>query len=674
MNSKQVYEICQKLKPIIGKKADKLWFMYLAEDEKGRKTLALDIEIAAEKILKNAPLINESILLQPPTSKTSGEFLIGDIIYNNKKISTLYLKSEDFIKQVGIFSITGEGKTNLALLMVLQLLKKRIPFIVVDWKRSWRSILSLSDKFPELNNLQIFTVGRSINPFYWNPFRPPPNIHHETWISVVTEVLEKSHLGGLGVADIFIKIYEKLFREFKLKNNHKNSNDTMYPNFFDGARILDKVKAYGRELLWKQSASRIFKSFTFGPSSKAFNSRHPIKLENLLEKPVILELDQEMSTPLRTFFTEIILRFIHLYRLGQGETESLRHVLFLEEIHNLFPKTRAEQEKFSSIEYVYREIRAFGQGLVSITQHPSLLPIYILGNCHTQIFLGLQHERDVRSARESLFLKREQEDYLDKLKVGEGIVKVKGRISPCLVKFPLVPIKKGIITDQALKLRNTLFTLSAPKQPEIKRFKHFSLNHKNNKNQTETPLLEDIAKHPLSSLVKRYKRLGLSARKGNELKNRTCSKGLIIPRRIITKTTQILLLELTERGKALLRDSGYEFKESKEVREGIEHKFWKEKIAEYYRNKGYKVSIEKPVNGQTDIIIEEKGKKIAIEIETGKSDAIQNIIKDIRAGFDTVISVATNIMVENEIRKKLQEKNIIDKRIKIISVSGFDIK
>ncbi|MEW6686875.1 MAG: DUF87 domain-containing protein, partial [Candidatus Edwardsbacteria bacterium] len=157
MKTMEIFETCQKLKPIIGKKADKLWHCYLAEDEKGRKDLALDIEIIAEKLLRKAPLQNEPILLQPPSPpQASGEFLLGNIIYNDKRVSQLYLRSEDFIKQIGIFSITGEGKTNLAFLLALQLLKKKIPFLVVDWKRSWRDLLSLSDKFPELNNLQIF--------------------------------------------------------------------------------------------------------------------------------------------------------------------------------------------------------------------------------------------------------------------------------------------------------------------------------------------------------------------------------------------------------------------------------------------------------------------------------------------------------------------------------------
>ena len=211
--SEQIEETCKKLKPIIGDKADKLWYMYLAEDAKGRKDLALDIEIIAEKLLKKEALEKQSILLEPPSVEDAkGSFPLGDIIYNDQELYPLYLKHKDFINQVGIFAITGEGKTNLAYLLALQLLKSKTPFIVIDWKRSWRNLLSLKDEFPELKDVQVFTIGRDILPFLWNPFRQPPNADKELWISTISEVLEKSHISGPGVAYYFNRIYSKLFR------------------------------------------------------------------------------------------------------------------------------------------------------------------------------------------------------------------------------------------------------------------------------------------------------------------------------------------------------------------------------------------------------------------------------------------------------------------------------
>lgn len=670
--SNDVEELCKKLKPIIGDKADTLWYMYLAEDDKARREMALDIEIVAEKILKKDALSTQEILLRPPSEEDSkGTFHVGDVVYNQKTLHPLYLQPDDFIKQIGIFAVTGEGKTNLAYHLALQLLKSKTPFMVIDWKRSWRNLHSLQEKHPQLKDVQVYTVGRDVLPFFWNPFRPPPGANKELWISTIAEALEKSHLSGPGVAYYFNKIYRSMFRGLK---------DDYFPNFYDGMKEIDNIKAFQRELKWKQSAQRIFQTFTMGSAAKAFNVRNPIKFEELLEKPVILELDLEMPKPLRIFFSEIILRWIHLYRLGQGETEKLRHVLFLEEAHNLFSQSSSfYNNDTNSLENVYREVRAFGQGILTITQHPSMLPVYLLGNCHTQIYLGLQHADDIRTARKSLFLKYDEESYPCRLNVGECIIKIKNRIEPCLVKTPLIPVKKGFITDNWLKV-NTPACLpglhvgnSAHNAGYLPRH---NIQEKKGKHPFEkldphNRLLVDIFKYPLCGITKRYKKLNLNPKYGNKYKNLLISQGCIQPKKIITSKGWISLFDITKKGKIVLRDLGYEFKNKSE---GIIHQFWKHHISEYYRNKGFDVFVEHYyVNGRPDIIVKHKNRKIAVEIETGKSDFVKNVKRAGEAGFDEIICVATNRNVEDKIRCELKNKKITNKRVKITSVYSFDI-
>lgn len=75
----------------------------------------------------------------------------------------------------------------------------------------------------------------------------------------------------------------------------------------------------------------------------------------------------------------------------------------------------------------------------------------------------------------------------------------------------------------------------------------------------------------------------------------------------------------------------------------LEHEFWKHKIAEHMQTLGYTAALEEPVNGYTDIILQyEKGAKVAIEIETGKSDWRANIIKNLKKGIGHIILAVTN--------------------------------
>lgn len=439
MRDQDLKKICKKLKPLLGGRAEALWTAYAtAETPQSKLEAEALINMLATQYLGTA-IGEESVLLPPPSPEAAaGEFLLGTLWYGHKQLWPLYLRRENFIKHIGIFSITGGGKTNVSQLMLLGLLNKDIPFLVVDWKRSYHSLRSTP--FEKAQRIEVYSVGRKGHlPFHWNPLRGPPGVHPKTWISVVAEALERSHLSGMGVADILIETLDKKFEEAGFYKGQPEQ----YPNFFDAMEELERVQFRGRRMLWQDSCLRILRTFTFGPAAGAFNARHPLKLEELLDKPVIIELDQELPKPLRVFLSDILLRWIHLYRLAQGETEQLRHVTFLEEVHNLFPRTHAEHQATNSLENVFREIRGFGEGLVSITQHPSLIPIYILGNCNTQIYLGLQHEEDILTARRALFLESSEETFLDQLRVGEGIVKIKGRTGPCLVKFPRVPSATG---------------------------------------------------------------------------------------------------------------------------------------------------------------------------------------------------------------------------------------
>jgi hypothetical protein len=186
--------ICQKLKPLVGTRADALWIAYLTAQTPlaKRETEALIHMLAARYL--SSQVDDHKILLPPPSPEAaSGEFPLGKITYGRSESFPLYLRRENFIKHIGIFSITGGGKTNVAQILLLGLLEKNVPFLVLDWKRSYRALRALNR--PNTQKLRVFTVGRkSASMFRWNPLRGPPGVHPKTWISVVAEALEKSHL------------------------------------------------------------------------------------------------------------------------------------------------------------------------------------------------------------------------------------------------------------------------------------------------------------------------------------------------------------------------------------------------------------------------------------------------------------------------------------------------
>jgi len=79
---------------------------------------------------------------------------------------------------------------------------------------------------------------------------------------------------------------------------------------------------------------------------------------------------------------------------------------------------------------------------------------------------------------------------------------------------------------------------------------------------------------------------------------------------------------------------------------------------------------EHPVGGgkTVDLGIVKGGQRIAVEVETGKSDAIRNIRKDLEAGFDHVISVALTAGVKKKIERQLESAQLShDQSAKILT-------
>ena len=75
----------------------------------------------------------------------------------------------------------------------------------------------------------------------------------------------------------------------------------------------------------------------------------------------------------------------------------------------------------------------------------------------------------------------------------------------------------------------------------------------------------------------------------------------------------------------------------------LEHEYYKKLVKEQYQKKGYKVKEEVPIGGgkAVDLVATKDGRRVAIEVETGKSDAEANKRKCKEAGFTDIVIVNT---------------------------------
>lgn len=662
-------EICNKLKPILGEKVDRLWRAYLVEDTDGKREIEQILNMLyVDNINTNFSTKNIDTLVPPPAEKVRGEYPIGVVTYAGKSLYPFCLREHDWIKHVLIVGASGSGKTNLCFQVLKNFIHRNKPFLVLDWKRNYRDIVKESYG----KDVRVFTVGRDVAPFRFNPLIPPPGTSPKTWLKKLIEIIAHATFVGEGVMYLLQKALDKTYREFGLYGNKPVTN---YPTLKDLLKTIENTEAKGRESGWMSSTLRALGALTFGETGKTFNIRQQSDMADLLNHHVVLEMDSLTNTD-KIFLVESILLWIHHYRLSSPtqKREEFDHAIILEEAHHVIGKEKSDLVGGESItDVIIREIRELGESVIIIDQCPSLLSLPARGNTWCTIVLNLKDAKDVNSAASALLLESADKKILGRLDIGEAVAKIQGRWhKPFMINIPHIPIKKGSVNDNMIsEMMRPYSTYSTDESITTKEEKEIPQNEEQRKKDIgitpeEQILLKDIYTNKLSGVVERYRRLQWSRRKGNELKNSLLKKQLIDNEEIPTKSGRVVVLKLTKEGKLLFNKPI--LNKQSDIREGgITHEYWKNKYAEILRNKGFDITFEKPIGeGKTvDVVATKIHKKIAIEVETGRSDILSNINKCLQAKFDKIIVVAINERIESKI-KSLLEDNDLHQNPKII--------
>ena len=153
---------------------------------------------------------------------------------------------------------------------------------------------------------------------------------------------------------------------------------------------------------------------------------------------------------------------------------------------------------------------------------------------------------------------------------------------------------------------------------------------------------EAIASNPLQSVTDRDSDLGVSSYMGGKFRDQLIAKELIKKISINPggRGKRFNLLELTTNGRELLKDLDIRV-QTGAGRGGLEHQHFCTSIADYLTSRGMTAVIEDESLGvRADIAVKTTvGIGIAIEVECTRGNEIQNITKDLKAGFKHVVSL-----------------------------------
>jgi hypothetical protein len=460
-----------RLVPILGKEtATKLSRAYLLGDETVRERIFELLDVVKAAVMTKSGM-GSSILMEPPPEEVArdGSILIGNVTYGGKAMYPLSLKKSSFLTHIGIFGSSGYGKTNISYSLIKQLSDNEVPVIIFDFsKRNYRDMLSAGLK----SRMDIYTVGKNVSPFKFNPLIPPEGVQRSQWMKEFSSIFDHAYWLLGGGKHVVLKAMDAV-------SKHKDN-----PRLVD---LKDWLVKYGstnmpsRERNWLATAERPFESLCFRELGEVFDCEQGITPSEFFQpgRITVLELDSLDSSD-KTFFIEITLQWIRDWLLVSGSREVLKGVIILEEAHHVLNREKSKKLGSETVmDLIFREIRELGMGMIYIDQHPSLVSYPALGNTSNHIYMNLgldtQYSSDVQDASSMLGLNyQDQGSYLRKLPVGHGFVLSRNSMfpHPFTASFSEFMLTKGSVTDQMvfdlMKERNpfTKEALPAGSKPE----------------------------------------------------------------------------------------------------------------------------------------------------------------------------------------------------------------
>jgi len=506
---------------------------------------------------------------------------------------------------------SGAGKTTLIMQIIRQLISKKIPFPIFDFKRDYRHLIKI------YSDLWVFRYSD----LRLNLLQPPPGVSLNRWEQLICDLYAAIYGWFHGSRNMLQEYLHALYEE---KGKHATLPE-LYEKMIEAEERTRKRQEY-----FDVVTNRLFSTIT--NLGEVVNCKRSIPIEVLLKHPVVIELDG-LARDEQNLLVEYFLFWIYAYRMAQGHRGRLRHVLIFDKAKRVFDAGKELRQSttemgIAPIDVITDEIRDLGEALLVSDQEPSKLTHSIKANTYTKITGFLGHGGDVEDIAEAMNLNDEERDAIANLERGEWIVKLAGRYTkPFMIRSEDFPLKKDV-TDKELEMRmkpilDELRALSAIPVKSTRKEVTLQLS------DDARRLLIHVFEHPFNGIVSRAKALGFSGRRIESTKRELVERGLVREVDVVlTSKRPTKFLVPTNKAVRLLESNGIDTSLWKHVGNvGFKHMLFQVLIRWEYLKLGYEAHIEAKVNNKRVDVLAVKGdERIGIEIELHPNNCREDML------------------------------------------------
>ena len=367
---------------------------------------------------------------------------LGSIMHQGRALLNrpLFINKEMLSRHVFVAGVTGSGKTTTCKRLLSE---SELPFLIIEpAKTEYRSLLS------EIDDLQVYTLGNeNLAPFRFNPFE----LMQGESITSHVDLLKAAFTAAFPMEAAMPYLLEEAIYEcysqygwntdgwMTIEDANSNvanpwdSDGACWPTMDDLLKNMDKVvksKNFDSRLESDYTASLVarFKNLTVGSKGQMLNCKLSTDIVELLDKKVILELDDLKSPEDKCLLMGLIIaRLSEAIKMRFKKDESFKHITLIEEAHRLLERPSpgddgSRKHAVGMFTDLLAEVRKYGESLVIVDQIPNKLAPEVLKNTNTKIIHKLFAKDDRVAIGDTVGLNDDQKDFLSSLRVGEVVI------------------------------------------------------------------------------------------------------------------------------------------------------------------------------------------------------------------------------------------------------------
>lgn len=419
--------------------------------------------------------INNYVMFDIAERRRSINFSIGNVVYDGRVLDRNEYKLElgSLNRHALITGITGGGKTNTSKHLLSSLwCRHKKPFLVIESaKREYWELARLRG----MDDLLLFTLGnegkQSVK-YRLNPFERIGDTPLQTHIDYLLSAFKASfeliaplpYILETCVYEVYSDRGWDVIEDVNIWG--RKDYPTLQDLYYKVDIVVDRLGYDSRIRSDINAALKTrISSLMIGGKGAMLNAEKSFPINQLLNSPVVLELEDIGDDDVKAFIIGIILVQLYEHRKStSSNTKGLKHVLVIEEAHRLLANVSTSQSsetanpRGKAVEFfcnLLAEIRSYGQGIMISDQMPTKLAQDVLKNTNLKVTHRIVTKEDRDLIGNAMNMTPEQIDYISTFKTGYAAVYSEGDSRPKLVKIPLMvdeaPISRSAVIAEVNK-------------------------------------------------------------------------------------------------------------------------------------------------------------------------------------------------------------------------------